>query len=220
MYGGMDPSASFEKPSGCVVLDAKGNYIQSLHCKSDTEILSFFEPFHLHAIGIDAPKGLPLKMGLCCLETPAICDCPTNASRLCERLMRERGFSLFPVTKHTFPAAKAWIRRGLLLFLRFQGLGIPTFEVYPTGAKKILFPQVKFPSPKSKIASRILLQTSLAALIPNLPEPNPKPFSDHVLDALLAAYTVFLFVEKERGELVGDAREGEILIPTTEKKQR
>ncbi len=214
MYGGIDPSASPKRPSGCAVLDRTGKLLQCAHCKSDADILTFFESYTVKAMAIDAPKGLPLDMGLCCLENPTKCDCPDHSSRLCERLMRQRGIPLFPVTKTTFPAAKAWIRRGLLLFLRFQGLDISTFEVYPTGAKKALFPDIAFPPPKGKVATRIVLQQALASYIPNVPVPGKKPLSDHQLDAILAAYTVFRFQEKGKGELIGDSREGEILLPT------
>ncbi len=215
-YGGIDPSASSERFTGCAILDEYGRFIKAGQCKEDEAILDFFGPYAVKAIAIDAPKGLPLKMGLCCLETPAVCQCPADSSRLCERLMRKRGIPLFPVSKNTFPAAKRWIQRGLLLFIRFQGLNIPAFEVYPTGAKKVLFPEVRFTSPKSKRSTRILLQQKLSSFIPDIPKPGNKPFSDHILDAFLGAYTVFLYQEKQFGTLIGNQREGEILLPCSQ----
>ena len=38
-------------------------------------------------------------------------------------------------------------------------------------------------------------------------------YSDHILDAILAAYTLYLFRNRNQGELIGDPREGQILLP-------
>ena len=211
IYAGIDPAASPNKPTGCVALDRNARLIAFEHCRTDEEILDFFQPYALKAVAIDAPKGLPLGMGLCCLEDAPKCDCPPTPSRQCERLMRQRGIALYPVTKRAF--AKSWIRRGLLLFLRFQGMGIPSFEVYPTGSKRRLFPAVAFPKPKGGREARCILQESLMHLIADIPRGDEILLSDHLLDAILAAYTLYIHFETKRCESVGDGREGEILLP-------
>ncbi len=213
-FGGIDPSASEDKPSGCAILDAGGALVEAGHESADRHLIDFFQKYPIAALGIDAPKGLPLGMRLCCLEDKPKCTCAVTESRACEREMYQRGHSLYPVNKNTFTSAKMWIRRGLLLYLRFQSLGIYCYEIYPTAAKHTLFADVDFPKPKSSVIARRMLQRLLAESIDGVPDPEKKTFSDHTLDAILAAYTVYLYSVENQGERVGDPREGEILIPT------
>lgn len=214
VYGGIDPSGSAERPSGCAAISAKGVLLgQGQHFR-DEEIIRFFEPYTPVGVAIDAPCALPLDMSICCLEDPVRCRCEVKQSRACERQLTRMGYSLYPVNKNTFPDAKRWIRRGLLLYLRFQSLGISTFEVYPNASMKILYPRTVFPRPKTGIAARKTLQDSLSTLIAQVPPSTETTLSDHALDAILAAYTLYLYREKKLGELIGDAREGRILIPT------
>ncbi|MBZ0257273.1 DUF429 domain-containing protein, partial [bacterium] len=109
--------------------------------------------------------------------------------------------------------AKGWIRRGLLLYLRFQSMGIACEEVYPSGCKRRLFPRAVWLRPKSSRKAREQLQNLLRKKIRGLPTVKQDLLSDHQLDALLAAYTVYLYSEKKRGERLGDPREGCILLP-------
>lgn len=210
-YGGIDPSASAARPTGCAAIDENGRLAAMGRCRTDAEILAFFEPFPLAAVAIDAPKGLPRGMGLCCLEHPATCPCEPEPSRMCEREMRKRGFPLFPVSKTTFPAAKAWIRRGLMLYILFHNLGVPAFEVYPSAVKKILLPNFNPKGPKSSRANRAALLGAMRTLLPGLPDGGPP--SDHELDAALAALTVYRYRERGSGGLAGVPSEGRILLP-------
>jgi predicted nuclease with RNAse H fold len=212
VYGGIDPSGSNNRPSGCVVLDQNATLLDYRLCKTDEDILTFFTPYPLKAIAIDAPKGLPLGMNLCCLDDDPTCACELTPARVCETEMRKRRIHLYPVTKNSF--AKSWIRRGLLLFLRFQGIHIPTYEVYPSGTKKILFHDLDIPKPKSSKKSRKILQTALSQRIDDIPSYEKFLLSDHVLDAILGAFTVYLYREKKKGELIGRPVEGQILLPT------
>lgn len=211
VYGGIDPSSSASKPSGCTVLSQDGMLLNHTLAHADAEIIHFFQPYDLSAIAIDAPKGLPLDMGLCCLEKNPSCPCEVSESRKCERELMRLGISLYPVNKNAF--AKAWIRRGLLLFLRFLGMGIDAYEVYPSGSKRMIFPTITFPKPKSGRRAREMLQDHLRPLIPQIPQNEREVLSDHTLDAILGAYTVFLFRERDQGQLYGDPREGQILLP-------
>ncbi|MDX9753835.1 MAG: DUF429 domain-containing protein [bacterium] len=214
-YGGIDPSSSEEKPSGCAILGADGLVVKVGHAYRDEEIQAFFTGFPLTALGIDAPSSLPAGMSRCCLEHPASCRCPHTPARTCERQMRQRGFPLYPVTKTTFPAAKAWIKRGLGLYARWQVEGVPCFEIYPYATRSILFPDVAFPKPKRSRACRALLQQHLWTWLPSLAgQPYSKTcLSDHELDSLMGALTVCLFFEQNRGVWIGDLGEGRILIP-------
>lgn len=211
VYGGIDPSASPSKPSGFAAIDREGRLLECIHLKRDDELLEHVQRHDIHQLAIDAPAGLPLGMNLCCLEDAPICDCPPTGLRRCERELQQRGLSLYPVTKKSF--AKAWIRRGLLLYLRAQSMGVACDEVYPSGSKRRLFEDVKWIKPKSSKAARAQLQSLLIDCIAGMPAPDEMLLSDHQLDAALAAYSLYLFHERKRGERLGDPREGRILLP-------
>ncbi len=210
VYGGLDPSASPNKPSGVAVIDHNGCLITMAHANTDHEIIDFFSKYKLKSLAIDAPKGLPHGMGLCCLEEKPSCDCELTKPRNCERELQRRGISVYPVTKNAF--AKGWIRRGLLLYLRFQSLGFACEEVYPSGSKQRLFSDVVWLKPKSKLSARAQLVEQLNTLKLHIPV-EQKPPSDHQLDAVLGAYSVYLFNKKHQGERLGDPAEGQILLP-------
>lgn len=214
MYAGIDPSASAQKPSGLVLLSSQGEWIEGALLHTDEDLLSRLQTSPpIRAVGLDAPVSLPFGMGLCCLANPPLCDCALTSMRHCERAVMKQGYALYPLTKNAFPAAKAWALRGLLLALRIQTLGVPYAEVYPSACKRRLFSAVAWIKPKSKRAARAQLQTLLANRVIGLPRPDEKLLSDHVLDALLAAYTVFLEGEWGEGERLGQAGEGDILLP-------
>ena len=210
-YGGLDPSASAGKPSGAALIDRQGRLIQAVHAKTDADIIGFFSQQKIHALAIDAPKGLPMGMGLCCLQDHPVCDCELTSLGQCERELQRRGVSLYPVTKNAF--AKGWIRRGLLLYLRFQSIGISCEEVYPAGCKRRLFPKEIWSKPKSGVKARTQLQTLLRRRIKGIPTLKNGLLSDHKLDAIIAAYCVYLYHEKKRGERLGDPSEGQIILP-------
>lgn len=214
-YGGIDPSGSEKRISGCAIINQYGSLVKAGHTATDNEILDFFDPYNINGMGIDAPKGLPNGMGLCCLQDHPDCDCEPTPSRECEKKLIQQGLRLYPVNKNTFISAKHWIRRGLLLYLRLQNMNIECYEVYPAGLKRILFPKTDIPLPKSSVASRRILQRILSNYIYDIPTVTKQPYSDHILDAILAAYAIYLYKEKNNGNLIGNPREGQILMPVS-----
>lgn len=213
-FGGLDPSGGANKPSGCALLDANGVLLKAEHATMDNYILDFFDGYDCGAIGVDAPIGLPIGMHLCCLQERPLCACEVTRSRECERALIREGVSVYPVNKNTFTSAKRWIARGLVLFMRLQNMGFPCYEVFPTGTKNRFFPDTEFARPKTLRASRKTLQQRLKAHIKGMADPEESLYSDHILDAILSAFTVYQYYRHQNGELVGDPREGQILIPT------
>lgn len=213
-YGGIDPSASEAKPTGCVLLDSSGTLLESVMLHTDRDIVMWCIEAGVTRLAIDAPQGLPFGMGLCCLNHPTTCRCEPTAVRSCERELLRRRISLYPITRNAFPAAKAWALRGLLLFLRFQAMGIRCDEVYPSACKKRLFPDTEWIKPKAKKAARWQLQSLLSTRVSAMPDGDKHLLTDHELDALLAAYTVWLDETGGATERVGDPAEGQILLPS------
>ena len=69
---------------------------------------------------------------------------------------------------------------------------------------------------KTTVAGRRELQESLQRLIPSVPSPQENLLSHDALDALLAAYTGFLY-DCGRTKALDDPSEGLLHIPTRRK---
>ncbi len=44
-YGGIDPSASSKRASGCAILDQHGKWVQMRSCSTDEEMLNLFAAY-------------------------------------------------------------------------------------------------------------------------------------------------------------------------------
>lgn len=208
MFAGIDLTASERKPSACAALGDDGRVVEIRLLREDTAIVEWAAHLKASVIGIDAPLSLP--RGLCCLE--ASCDCAPDATdrlKAAERELLRHGIGLYVTTKRSI--IKAMVYRGIRLREGLRSGHTEVLEVYPFGAKVALFGR---PIPKkSSAAGRVWLQENLRALIPGL-DGMPRMFSHDELDALLAAYTAYLY-GKERTEAFGDADEGMIYLPLT-----
>lgn len=218
LFGGIDPTASPEKKSGCALLNEEGALVKEGLAGTDAEISAFFQetPGPVKFIGLDAPCSLPLGLHRCCFEDNSTCTCTQvrpEKGRFCEQECLRLGFNLYLTTKESF--AKSWIRRGLRLAETLQRQGHVILEVYPTGAKKILFGSL--PN-KGSLAGRRQLQTYLQALIPGVPSPAERTLTADELDAILAAYTAYLHFQGKTF-LVGDAGEGFIILPAKPREE-
>jgi predicted nuclease with RNAse H fold len=80
-------------------------------------------------------------------------------------------------------------------------------EVYPYATKRLLF--APLPAAKQTAAGRAALVRALQGAGLMLP---CRELSHHELDAIVAAYTVYLFAVG-RAEEVGDEEEGYIIVP-------
>ncbi|MGQ9560459.1 MAG: DUF429 domain-containing protein [Candidatus Oleimicrobiaceae bacterium] len=211
LFGGLDPSGSAARPTALAILDdelcvrAVGSRL------ADEEISSYFAPHReqLFAIGLDGPCALPVGLEECCFRTggpPCAHQQPDGKKgRACEQELARRGIGCFFTVKGAF--AKSWILRSLILFRQLEAAGHRVLEVYPYATKRLLFGPMC--AAKETAAGRAALLRALQGVGLQLP---CSELSHHELDAIVAAYTVYLFAHG-RAEQVGDDREGYIVVP-------
>ncbi len=211
LFGGVDPSGSAAHPTALAILDGQLCVRAVASCSSDAEVSSFFAPHRkqLFAIGLDGPCALPVGLEECCFRAHGP-PCPHQQpdgkkGRACEQELARRGIGCFFTVKKAF--AKSWILRSLSLFRQLREAGHRVLEVYPYATKRLLFGPL--PAAKQTAAGRAALVAALQGVGVQLPCGE---LSHHELDAIVAAYTVYLFAHG-RAEQVGDDREGYIVVP-------
>jgi predicted nuclease with RNAse H fold len=205
---GIDLSTSPRKKTACAVLDAELHLQDRALLGSDEEIAVFVEAHRPALMAIDAPLSLPL--GLCCLEETCPCQpVSPRKGRQCERELSALGIGCYYTTKRSI--IKGMVYRGICLKAELEKQEHTVIEIYPHASKLRLFG----PLPrKTTLAGRRALQEGLQHLIRPVPSPQEDLFSHDALDALLAAYTGFLY-DCGRTEALGDPPEGLLHIPTS-----
>jgi predicted nuclease with RNAse H fold len=174
----------------------------------DEEIAAFVEAHRPALVAIDAPLSLPL--GLCCLEGTCSCQpLSSHKGRQCERELSALGIGCYYTTKRSI--IKGMVYRGIRLKADLEGRGYTVIEIYPYASKVRLLGLLP---KKTTVAGRQALQKGLQRLIPSIPSPREDLLSHDTLDALLAAYTGFLYHCGET-EALGDPLEGLLHIPTS-----
>jgi hypothetical protein len=169
-----------------------------------------------------------------------------NNFRLCEYLLRQHHISA-PQTPADERRCPRWMRMGFTLFHRLENLGYheldsgqsdrSTIEVYPHASFTTLLGQAPFP----KLTLEGRLQRQLVLFEHKLIIPDPMRFFEEItryrflhgilpmddiyapgeLDALVGAYTAWLTVNQpEHISRLGDAREGQIILPVNELKPK
>ena len=208
-FFGIDLTSAEAKPSACLGLDSRSQlaYFGFLTKNRDmVALLSFYSP---QVIAIDAPLSLPL--GFCCLEES--CPCQPKffgKNRQCDRELRRQGIPCYPTTKKTF--IKDLIYRGIELKtsidheLRQAGQVI---EVYQFASKVRLF-GTTMPR-KTTRQGMSFFRDKLGNILPSL-RPHLDMFDHDLCDAAVAAYTGLLY-HQNRAEVLGNNKEGLILIP-------
>jgi predicted nuclease with RNAse H fold len=105
------------------------------------------------------------------------------------------------------------VYRGISLKAKLERRGHTVIEIYPYASRMQLFG----PLPKkTTVIGRRALQEGLQRLIPSVPSPQEDLLSHDALDALLAAYTGFLYGCGET-EALGDPSEGLLHIPASQR---
>ncbi|MFQ6057319.1 MAG: DUF429 domain-containing protein [Anaerolineae bacterium] len=203
---GVDLTTSPKRPTAGVVLDEGGCFVAQGLYKEDDEILAFALEHRPALVAVDAPLSLPL--GLCCLEETCPCR-PLSAGqgRACERELSRLGMGCYYTTKRSI--IKGMVYRALRLKDALTREGLAFIEVYPYASKVRLFGRLP---PKTTVAGRRILQAQLSCLIPHISPPNQHLLSHDLLDALVAAYTGWLYLQGQT-EALGDPREGLLHIP-------
>ncbi|MBE0415645.1 MAG: DUF429 domain-containing protein [Dehalococcoidia bacterium] len=205
---GIDLTSAEKRPTACVALDEglRLAWVDFLH--SDGQIIEAIEPHQPRLVAIDAPLSLP--KGLCCLEEGCPCQALSpSKGRICERELSRRRIPCYYTTKRSI--IKNMVYRAISLKDEIAARGYEVVEVYPYAAKVQLFGRA-IPS-KSTPGGIAFLKELLGALMPHLISCLPR-FNHDLCDALLAAYTAYLYSKGEI-ESIGDPEEGVIFIPAS-----
>lgn len=206
LFIGIDLTSSLRRATACVALDGELTLAWSDLLFSDADILDITASHRPHIVAIDAPLGLP--KGLCCLEESCSCQAlMPGKGRMCESELSRRGIPCYYTTKKSI--IKNMVYRAISLKHEMGARGCQVIEVYPYATKVVLFGG-PIPS-KSKPAGLSFLRQQIAKLMPQLIPHLPR-FNHDLCDALLAAYTAYLYAKGE-AEIIGDPGEGAICIP-------
>jgi predicted nuclease with RNAse H fold len=207
-FVGLDLTTSPKRRTACAVLDAELRLQDRVLQGNDEEIAVFVEAYRPALVAIDAPLSLPL--GLCCLEGTCSCQpVSPRKGRQCERELSALGIGCYYTTKRSI--IKGMVYRGIGLKADLEGRGQTVIEIYPYASKARLLGSLP---KKTTVAGRQALQKGLQRLIHSIPSPQEDLLSHDTLDALLAAYTGFLYHCGET-EALGDPLEGLLHIPTS-----
>lgn len=203
---GVDLTSAAKKPTACVALDWELHLTMFDFLLSDGQIIGAIERYHPSIVAIDAPLSLP--NGLCCLEESCPCQSLSSAKgRVCERELSRCGIPCYYTTKKSI--IKDMVYRAIALKDEITARGYQVIEVYPYAAKvRLLGRHIPKKITPEGIA---FLRERLADLLPNQ-IPNLERFNHDLCDALLAAYTAYLYARGEI-EIIGDPEEGAISIP-------
>jgi predicted nuclease with RNAse H fold len=209
-FFGIDLTSTATKPSACLGLDGESQLVYLGFLTENRDIVALLNFYSPQVIAIDAPLSLPL--GLCCLEES--CPCKPKfprKNRQCDQELRQQGIPCYPTSKKTF--IRDLIYRGIELKTsigREEKQAGQVIEVYPFASKVRLFGKT-IPRKTTK-QGMSFLRDKLGDILPGL-KPYLDMFDHDLCDAAVAAYTALLY-HQNRGEALGNSREGLIFIPS------
>lgn len=207
---GIDLTTSPRKQTACAVLDADLHLQDQVLLDSNEKIMALAEAYRPALVAIDAPLNLPL--GLCCLEETCSCQpVSPRKGRQCERELSALGIGCYYTTKRSI--IKGMVCRGIRLKADLERRGHTVIEIYPYASRLRLFGRLP---KKTTVAGRRALQEGLQRFIPSVLSPQEALLSHDALDALLAAYTGFLYDHGETKAL-GNPAEGLLHIPISQR---
>jgi len=183
-YVGIDPNT---KKSGYAVLDER--------CRVTSPALLDFN--HLLDVTIDLHKK-----DLVAIDAPLTFPV-TGIWRECDRMLHKLGISCYPPGA---PFFRKITELGVSLRCTLEKKDIRAVEVYPYATR--LRCDVGAKARKKTLEGRGQIQSGLGKLVAGLPK---RILSDHILDAVLAAYTAYLAAHDMAETISG--RDGAIIIP-------
>ncbi|MDX2127587.1 MAG: DUF429 domain-containing protein [Chloroherpetonaceae bacterium] len=198
-FFGVDLSAKVDEITGVAAINSNRELVFVNQVKPDIAIRNYIDYHRPSIVAVDAPITLPCgKYG-------------TYASRKCDRDITSLGIPAFATS--------------MLAQLTFRAIAIrktlpqryELIEVYPQATKVRLALSVA--GKKSSEEVREFTQTRLARIIKNMPRPSNILLTDDELDAILSAYTAFLYQYKLT-EGCGDPSEGLIHIPLPDSQKK
>lgn len=245
IFVGIDPTSS-HKSFTYAALD-KGLNLVALSDGELDEVMAFVAGHASAIVAVNAPAGLnrgvvrdKKKEMFKSLKTRAL------GFRVAELDLRERGISISG-TPATVSACPAWVQAGFTLYRKLEKTG---FKKYPADSSlhQVLEtqPHAAFcvmagvvPQSKSSLEGKI--QRQLLLYEAGVRIKDPMDFFEEItrhkmlkgtwhfdliympdqLDAIVAAYTAWLAVNKpEKISMVGDKREGQMVLPERDLKEK
>jgi len=161
----------------------KKKVVSTRHIYRDDEILTFIKNYAPTLVAIDAPLSLP----------------KAKSTRKADKDMHRMGY---PVLPPLFPAMKKLAQRAITMTQQIQKLGFPVIEIHPSSTRKAL----QMPAKDWATIQAILVQMGLKGDL------RKRALTPHELDAATAALTAHLHL-KGKTQLVGDTKEGYIVVP-------
>lgn len=240
-YIGVDPTAG-QKPFVFAALDAELRLLALGQGEMD-EALAFAAGQRQAVIGVCAPRrpnrGLMDQAATREQLNPMPRPGRWNNFRVAEYLLRQHNISS-PKTAARIEDCPGWMRMGFQFYRRLESIGYATYpndechrqtlEVYPHAGYTVLLGQTPFP--KHTLEGRLQRQLILHEMNIHVPDPmrffeeitrhrllkgilpDESVYSANELDALVAAYTAWLAVQKpDEITRLGDPQEGEIILP-------
>jgi hypothetical protein len=245
---GLDPTAG-RKPFSYAALDSNLR-LTALGSGSLDEVLAFTAGLHEAIVAVCAPprpnQGLMDRAEIRDSLTPPPRPGRWNNFRLVEYLLRQHRISCYktPSKEKNCPG---WMQMGFLLYQRLEKMGYHPYpspeyalqwlEVYPHASYSVLLGHI--PQPKHTLEGRLQRQLLLFQL--KITVTDPMDFvkgltaqhllqgdlpTDHLysqgeLDALVAAYTAWQAANHPDQTIsLGDATEGQVVLPVAELKRR
>jgi hypothetical protein len=245
---GIDPTAG-QRPIAYAALDNDLNLLALGHGNLD-DILAFLAGQQMAMVGVCAPKqlnqGLMANPEIRKNLSPAPHPGRWENFRLADYLIRQHNI-IIPQTPKLEEDCPNWMRMGFILYRRMERIGYQSFprenavhqymEVYPHACYTVLLGVTPF----SKHSLEGRLQRQLALLEQGVRVADPMLFFEEItkykllkgilpleglcnpgeLDALAAAYTAwFAATHPNRVSILGDADEGQVVLPAAEIKER
>ncbi|TET20836.1 DUF429 domain-containing protein [Candidatus Bathyarchaeota archaeon] len=161
----------------------KNKVISTCHLHENKQILDCSLTLKPTLIAIDAPLSLPTK----------------GAMRKADKEMRKHGY---PVLPPRFPAMKKLTLRAIEITKKIIKEGFDIIEVHLASTRKAL----KMPTKDWQKIQQIFISMGLEAYL------KTRTLTPHETDAVTAVLTAHLYL-KGKTELIGDDKEGYIVIP-------
>lgn len=248
VFIGIDPSSG-EESLTYAVLDKDLNLLAMSQQELST-VAAFAGGQKAAVVGVNAPRRLNQGLMKNDAVRDALRPQPTperwTGFRVAEYLLFQHNIRI-PKTSEKVSDCPGWMQVGFKLYRRLEEMGFveypgddhpqKTLEVYPHAAYTVLLKRI--PYLKRTLEGRLQRQLVLHSLAVDVPDPmgifeeitrykilqGQLPLDDlyevDELEALMAAYLAWkTTVESHEITLVGDPREGEIILPTTELKTK
>jgi len=162
----------------------KNKVVSTCHLYENQEIFEHLTKFEPILVAIDAPLSLPKR----------------GTMRKADKEMYRHGYPVFPPR---FPAMKKLTLRAIGIIQQIKREKLHIIEVHPTSTRKAL----KISTKDWEKIQNIFLHVGLKG------DMEARVLTPHEIDAVTAALTGYLYLQGKT-ELIGDEKEGYIVVPT------